>query len=129
MNLRVGTVLESISATSVIPSVFGALAGMGGFAHGIGEILQGNVATDGIWIESWTEGPIAANMGGEPAMTIIPNLLIAGEKAPFYSEALFRETAAGIPNAGLILYRRMGHPAAGKKFARDVLDFLNKDII
>jgi hypothetical protein len=25
---------------------------------------------------------------------------------------------------GLILYERMGHPASGKRFARDLLEFL-----
>jgi hypothetical protein len=29
-------------------------------------------------INSWTEGSIATNMGGEPAMTVIPNLLVTG---------------------------------------------------
>jgi hypothetical protein len=41
---------------------------------------------------------------------------------------LFRETAAGIPNARLILYKGMGHPASGKQFSRDVLAFLNEDV-
>ena len=58
--------------------VFGVLAGLGGLTHGIGEVLQGNVKPDGIIINSWTQGPIATNMGGEPGMTIIPNLLVTG---------------------------------------------------
>jgi pimeloyl-ACP methyl ester carboxylesterase len=33
-----------------------------------------------------------------------PTLVIAGARDPFYTEALLRETAAGIPNARLILY-------------------------
>ena len=53
-----------------------------------------------------------------------PTLVIAGADDPFYTEALFRETAAGIPGALLILYPGMGHPAHGKQFARDVLAFL-----
>jgi len=53
-----------------------------------------------------------------------PTLVIAGTDDPFYSESLFRETAAGIPNARLILYPKMRHPARGKQFARDVLAFL-----
>lgn len=59
-------------------SIFGVLAGLGGLTHGIGEVLQGNVKPDGIMINSWTQGPIATNMGGEPGMTIIPNLLVTG---------------------------------------------------
>ena len=56
-----------------------------------------------------------------------PTLLVAGGRDPFYSEALFRETAAGIPNAKLILYPGMGHPASGKQFERDVLTFLREE--
>ena len=53
-----------------------------------------------------------------------PTLVVAGAEDPFYTEALFRETAAGIPGARLILYPGMGHPAHGQQFARDVLAFL-----
>jgi pimeloyl-ACP methyl ester carboxylesterase len=51
-------------------------------------------------------------------------LVVAGDTDPFYSEQLFRETAEGIPNAKLILYEGMGHPASGKQFRQDVLAFL-----
>ncbi len=53
-----------------------------------------------------------------------PTLVAAGKADPFYSEELFRKTAEGIPDARLILYPDMGHPASGKQFARDVLAFL-----
>jgi pimeloyl-ACP methyl ester carboxylesterase len=53
-----------------------------------------------------------------------PTLLVAGENDPFYTPALFKETAAGIPGAKLILYPNMGHPALGKQFQADVLAFL-----
>lgn len=55
-----------------------------------------------------------------------PTLVVAGDKDPFYTETLFRETAEGIPNARLILYEGMGHPASGKQFSRDVLTFLKE---
>jgi pimeloyl-ACP methyl ester carboxylesterase len=58
-----------------------------------------------------------------------PTLVVAGDKDPFYTEALFRDTAAGIPNAKLILYKGMGHPASGKQFSRDVLTFLRVNTI
>lgn len=53
-----------------------------------------------------------------------PTLVAGGVADFFYSPALFRETAAGIPNAKLCLYEHMGHPAGGKQFRRDVLAFL-----
>lgn len=55
-----------------------------------------------------------------------PTLVVAGDKDPFYSETLFRETVAGIPNARLILYAGMRHPASGKQFRRDLLAFLTE---
>ena len=58
--------ITTFSAARIVASVFGMLAGLGGITHGIGEVLQGNVAPSGIWIYSWTQGPIATNMGGEP---------------------------------------------------------------
>jgi pimeloyl-ACP methyl ester carboxylesterase len=53
-----------------------------------------------------------------------PTLVAAGGSDPFYTPALFRETAEGIPNGKLCLYENKGHPAGGKQFRRDVLAFL-----
>ncbi|HYO89571.1 MAG TPA: alpha/beta hydrolase [Candidatus Limnocylindrales bacterium] len=55
---------------------------------------------------------------------VAPTLVVAGDCDPFYTEALFRETAAGIPQAKLALYRAQGHPAAGPQFRRDMRAFL-----
>jgi pimeloyl-ACP methyl ester carboxylesterase len=54
----------------------------------------------------------------------VPTLVAGGERDPFYTPALFRETAEGIPSARLLLYERMGHPVSGGRFTRDLLDFL-----
>jgi pimeloyl-ACP methyl ester carboxylesterase len=56
-----------------------------------------------------------------------PTLVIAGTDDPFYTPALFRETAAGIPHARLALYEKMRHPATGKQFEREVLAFFLKE--
>ena len=71
-------VFHNVSATHLVAATFGVLSGLGGLRHGIGEALQGSVKPDGIFIESWTTGPLATNMGGEPGMTVIPNMLITG---------------------------------------------------
>ncbi len=55
-----------------------------------------------------------------------PVLVIAGSQDPFYSEELFTQTAEGIPHGRLILYPKMGHPAQGKSFQRDVFSFLSE---
>lgn len=59
-------------------TAFGVLAGLGGITHGIGEVLQGSVPLEGVWLESWTSGPIAEHMGGEPGITVLPTALSAG---------------------------------------------------
>ena len=55
-----------------------------------------------------------------------PTLVVGGNMDPFYSEALFRDTASGIPGARLIVYPGVGHPASGRQFGRDVLAFLRE---
>jgi len=76
------------SAARITASTFGFLTGLGGITHGIGETLQGNVTPGGIVVNSWTQGPIATNMGGEPAMTIVPNLLVTGLLTIIFSLAI-----------------------------------------
>jgi hypothetical protein len=66
------------SATRVTISVFGVLAGLAGIEHGIGEVVQGNKRPDGILIRSWEGSETFQVLNGEPAMTIVPNLLVTG---------------------------------------------------
>jgi hypothetical protein len=73
------------SATSVLISTFGGLVGLIGIEHGLGEILQGNQAPSGMMFPSWPESPFFRVLAGEPAMTIIPNLLITGILATLVS--------------------------------------------
>jgi len=70
--------IKNISAARAIASTFGVLSGIGCMLHGIGEVLQGNVKPESIFIESWKIGPIAEHMGGDPGITLIPNMLITG---------------------------------------------------
>ena len=60
-------------ATRVMISTFGALVGLIGIEHGSGEVLQGNLAPSGIMILSWPESAFFHVLGGEPALTILPN--------------------------------------------------------
>ncbi len=76
---------EMRNATKVTVSALGALMGVAGIEHGIGEILQGNIAPDGMMILSWPDSALFRTLGGEPAMTIVPNLLITGILAIFVS--------------------------------------------
>ncbi|MGI6366865.1 MAG: alpha/beta fold hydrolase [Anaerolineae bacterium] len=53
-----------------------------------------------------------------------PTLVIDGEEDGFYTPAILRETAAGIPNARLILYPHRNHGAPGPQLQHDILAFL-----
>lgn len=57
---------------------FGVLGGLGGVVHGIGEIMQGSVRPEGMFIRSWAEGPIALYFDGDLAISFIPNMLYTG---------------------------------------------------
>jgi hypothetical protein len=66
------------NATRVVVSAFGVLFGLAGIEHGLGEILQGNKAPDAIVFASWPDSALFGILAGEPAMTIVPNLLLTG---------------------------------------------------
>lgn len=57
-----------------------------------------------------------------------PTLIIGGEKDGYYSEKLFTETAALIPNGRLFLYEGKGHMGAsmGPEIVSEVLGFLDE---
>jgi len=76
------------SATRIVVSTFGALVAFAGIEHGIGEILQGPVAPDGLAIASWPDVKAFDILAGEPAMTMIPNLLATGVLAVIVALAL-----------------------------------------
>jgi hypothetical protein len=93
------------NATRVTVSAFGALAALAGLEHGIGEILQGNVAPNGLMILSWPESALFRILGGEPAMTIVPNLLGSGILTVFLSLIVLAWATifVGRKNGGLVL--------------------------
>lgn len=72
-------------ATSILSLTLGILAGIMGIEHGIGEVLEGFRPTDGLFILSWPDSEFFEIMAGEPAMTIVPNYLITGLLAMFFS--------------------------------------------
>jgi hypothetical protein len=74
-----------MNATRVTVSTFGAIAGLAGIEHGIGEVFQGNVAPEGVMILSWPDSELFEILAGEPAMTIVPNLLATGVLAILFS--------------------------------------------
>ncbi len=74
-------------STRILISTMGAFTGLMGVEHGIGEILQGNVAVEDTLILSWPDSPFFAILSGEPAMTILPGMLLTGILAVVFSLA------------------------------------------
>lgn len=72
-------------ATTKLFLTLGILAGIMGIEHGIGEVLEGNRPTGGVFILSWPDSAFFAIMAGEPAMTLIPNYLLTGLLAILFS--------------------------------------------
>jgi hypothetical protein len=67
-------------ATRIVAATLGVLAGIAGLGHGVTEILQGNVHPASFMFASIGAPcvPDVAWHACEPAMTLLPNLLIAG---------------------------------------------------
>jgi hypothetical protein len=70
--------VKTRNATSAVVSVFGGLAALAGLEHGIGEALQGSVAPAGFMFPSWPDAAFFRSVAGEPAMSVVPNLLACG---------------------------------------------------
>ncbi len=68
-------------------STFGGYVSVMGIEHGIGEILQGSVKPADLFILSWPDSKFFAILSGEPALTILPNMLITGILAVLFSLA------------------------------------------
>lgn len=58
--------------------VFGALAAFAGVEHGLGEIVQGRGAPPAVVFESWPDVAAFEPLDGEPAMSLVPDLLVSG---------------------------------------------------
>lgn len=55
-----------------------------------------------------------------------PTLVVGGAHDACYGRTLLEHTAAGIPNARLVLFPRKGHTGISPSIARPVLDFLDE---
>jgi hypothetical protein len=69
---------NSCSARFVVTRVFGLFAAAAAAEHGLGEALQGNIAPAGPFIQSWPDAAFFRIEAGEPALTLVPNLLVSG---------------------------------------------------
>ena len=86
----------------IAASAIGVFAGLGGASHGPGEMLQGNVAPSTILIKAWPE---LTALGGEPAMTIIPNFIVTGVLTIIFGLLVAKWAGAYVErkNGGMVL--------------------------
>lgn len=91
------------SAIRIVVATFGILAALAGIEHGIGEILQGPGAPDGLMIRSWPDAEAMEVLQGEPALTVIPDLLVAGVLTVLVAAAtaIWSVTSADRRNGGI----------------------------
>lgn len=66
------------NALRAVVVTFGILAAIVAMQHGIGTLLQGNIARESVVFESWPDDEAYDILAGEPALTVIPNLFGAG---------------------------------------------------
>lgn len=65
-------------ATTTTVTVIGLLVAMAAAEHGVGEIVQRPTLTEGPFVESWPDTAVFEQLGGEPAMTLLPDPALAG---------------------------------------------------
>jgi len=69
---------ERPTATRATVGTLGVLVAFAGAEHGVGELLQGPGKPSSVVIQSWSDSPAFAPLNGEPAMTVVPDLVVAG---------------------------------------------------
>ena len=65
-------------ATCTVVASVGLVIAFAGAEHGVGELTQPPVDSGSLFIESWPHVAAFQTVGGEPAMTLIPDLRVAG---------------------------------------------------
>jgi len=81
-------------------AIFGILAGLAAVEHGIGEISQGSPRPAGLLIQSWPDREAFDILAGEPALTVLPNLLLSGALTVIIALALAVWSVAFVQRRG-----------------------------
>lgn len=94
-----------MSARRTDVAALAALVAMAGIEHGIGEMLQGNIAPPALMFPSWPARGFFSILGGEPAMSIVPNLLVSGILAVVVSSVFLASATVFVRrrHTGLVL--------------------------
>lgn len=79
---------SGVSATRTMVTALALLSATIGVEHGLGAIEQGTDAPPGLVFRSWPDAAAFDALGGEPALTLVPNLLVTGVLAVLISVAI-----------------------------------------
>jgi hypothetical protein len=75
---REATVTRPGAATRTTVRVLGVLAAFTGIEHGVGEVTQGWAPPPAVVFESWPQADAFVPLDGEPAMSVVPSLVVSG---------------------------------------------------
>ncbi|TCN29266.1 hypothetical protein EV644_13916 [Kribbella orskensis] len=75
-------------ATRTVVAALGLVTAFAGLEHGVGELTQPSTDPGSLFIESWPHVAAFEPLGGEPAMTLIPDLRVSGVVTILFSLAL-----------------------------------------
>ncbi|HII41130.1 MAG TPA: hypothetical protein HA326_07960, partial [Thermoplasmata archaeon] len=83
-------------ATRIVVSTIGVILGVSGIEHGVGEVLQGNVAPPAGVFPAWPGSSFFRIFNGEPAFSLVPNLFATGVLAMLVGALVVTWAALGI---------------------------------
>ncbi|HSI94213.1 MAG TPA: hypothetical protein VK925_11990, partial [Jiangellaceae bacterium] len=69
---------QGLRATTTAVMVIGLLVAMAAAEHGVGEVAQRPAVSEGPFIKSWPDAVVFEQLNGEPAMTLLPDPVVAG---------------------------------------------------
>ena len=91
---------QKVGELRVTAAAFGVYAGLLGFEHGFFETLQGNVVPKNVRIRAVSTWELPFPFGHEPALTLIPNLLLTGILAMIVALSVITWSTAFIQKKG-----------------------------
>ncbi len=77
VGVAAGACAQGRAATTTV-TVTGLLVAMAAAEHGVGEVVEQPTLGEGPFIESWPDTAVFEQLGGEPAMTLLPDPVVAG---------------------------------------------------
>ncbi len=93
--------MSSGTAMRTVASAYGILVGLAGIEHGVFEMLQGDVATGGVFIDAIGDAQRFWPGAAEAAVTVVPSYLLTGILAVIFGILV-------VVWSGVFVQRRLG---------------------